>query len=423
MPRPVTTYEAVERGIQKVTRTYDDGRVVITFKIKYADAKHKIHSKTIQSHKIKDARDALAEARASVSEGKHVDAKDGRTLFLTVANQWFDVKESDWKHSTARNARWTIDTRLAPLHDVRMSDLDYDTVVRFRGTLSKTKDDGDRPAPASIKRTMQILSQICEYARKRRLIVENPCRDLDKIKQRKPALKMPTPEDVERLIARLSLTTPAREDSWGRKLKERPADPRWPLLVEVAAYTGLRAGELAGLQVRDLNVLGRSITVARTIVYVPGKGLHPDTPKSEAGTRTVTGIDAAVMKHLQALCDGRGKKDYVFGDRDEEGKPRPMHVANAYRRVIKPAAEALAIDMTFHGLRHHYASLLIDLGLSPVEVAAQLGHESAAFTLKTYAHLFKKDMTDVGDKIAERRAQARGEDTNVTPLRKKSKPF
>lgn len=73
--------------------------------------------------------------------------------------------------------------------------------------------------------------------------------------------------------------------------------------------------------------------------------------------------------------------------------------------------------MTFHGLRHHYASLLIDLGLSPVEVAAQLGHESAAFTLRTYAHLFKKDTTDVGDAISRRRAAARVAGEQVTPLR------
>lgn len=310
---------------------------------------------------------------------------------------------------------------MKPLHDVRISDLDYDQVARFRASLSRPKANGDRPAPSSIKRTMQVLSQICDYARKRRLIVENPCQDLDVIKSRKPKMTMPSTEDVERLIARLSLPTPPREDSRGRQLQERPVDPRWPLLVETAAYTGLRAGELAGLQARDLNFFSNAIEVKRTVVTVKG-GLRLDTPKSEAGNRTVSGIDPDLMKRLQAHCSALGPRDFVFGSRDENGKPRPMHHGNVYRRVIKPAADELGIEMTFHGLRHHYASLLIDLGLSPVEVAAQLGHESAAFTLRTYAHLFQKDTRDVGDAIAQRRAAARGEDSNVTRIRSR-KPF
>lgn len=97
------SYEHVERGIQKVTRHYTDRPDVVSFRIKYADAKGKIHFKTIQSHRIKDARDALAEARASVRGGKHVDAKDGQARFLDVAEQWFAVKEADWKQRTAQS--------------------------------------------------------------------------------------------------------------------------------------------------------------------------------------------------------------------------------------------------------------------------------------------------------------------------------
>jgi integrase len=303
-----------------------------------------------------------------------------------------------------------------------MRDLDYHRVVTLRAALSRPKANGDKPAPSSIKRTMWVLNAICDYACKRNLISENPCAKLDKIKGRKPVKKMPTTEDVERLFAALSSPTPERKDKRGRQLQERPADPRYPLLVETAAYSGLRAGELAGLQVRDLNVFNRSISVVRTVIALPGEGLRLDTPKSDAGTRTVTGLDSDLIDRLRVHCSTLSPRDYVFGSRDDEGKTRPLHVGNTYRRVIKPAAEALGIDMTFHGLRHHYASLLIDLGLNPVEVTAQLGHESAAFTLRTYAHLFKQDGTDVGDEVARRRAAARGEDTMVTRLRFK-RPF
>jgi integrase len=308
-----------------------------------------------------------------------------------------------------------------------MRDLDYDRVSRFRASLSKPKANGDRPAPSSIKRTMLVLNLVCEYARKRKLIVENPCADLDPIKSRKPVQKMPNTEDVERLIARLSSPTPGRRHPEGLTLKARPADPRWPLLVETAAYTGLRAGELAGLQVRDLNFFNGSLRVERTVVALYGKdqpdsGLRIDTPKSEAGVRTIEGIDTELMERLRAHCTDKSQRDFLFGDRDEAGNPRPMHHGNIYRRVIKPAADELGIDMTFHGLRHHAGSLWLDLGMSIVEVAARLGHSSAAFTLRTYTHELRHDSTDYAQAIRERRAGARGETPKVRRLRSK-KPF
>lgn len=309
--------------------------------------------------------------------------------------------------------------RTWPRNGVREQGLTYDVVSRFRSQLSRSKGNGDRPAPASIKRTMQVLSQICDYARKRTLLVDNPCTDLDTIKGRKPAKKMPSTEDVERLISHLAQPLPERQDAKGRTLKARPADPRYALLVETAAYTGLRAGELAGLQKRDVNFFSRRISVSRTVIALPGEGLRLDSPKSEAGSRTATGLDADLLARLRTHCADLSPRDYVFGSRGPDSNSRPLHHGNFYRRIVKPAAEELGITMTFHGLRHHYASLLIDLGLSPVEVAAQLGHESAAFTLRTYAHLFQKDTTDVGDLIAERRAAARGQDAKVARLSRK----
>ncbi|GAA4376886.1 site-specific integrase [Nocardioides caricicola] len=430
MARPEVTYESVERGVQKVIRTYDDGRVVTKFRIKYADARGKVQFKTVDSHRVKDARDALIEAKASVMKGQHVSPRDASARFIDVAREWLEVKQPDLKPRTYESYEWTVDKKLVPLHDVRMKNLDYRAVSTFRANLSKPKVNGDRPAPSSVKRTMLVPHGICEHARKRKLILENPCADLDKVKARKPQKKMPSTEQVEALISRLSLPTPPRQDSWGRMLKERPADRRWALLVETAAYTGLRAGELAGLQARDIR--GDQLSVVRTVIDLPGKyeaggGLRLDTPKSEASARTIKIHDQILERRLRKHCANLKPRDFVFGDHDDEGKPRPLNHGNFYKRVIKPAADELHIEMTFHGLRHHCASFLIDLGMSPVDVAAYLGHESAAFTLRTYAHLFKEASRDYSKEFSKRRAAARGEEVsdNVVQLRRsgKRKPF
>jgi integrase len=77
------------------------------------------------------------------------------------------------------------------------------------------------------------------------------------------------------------------------------------LLVETAAYTGLRAGELAGLKVERLDLKRRQLRVTRTVVDVKGELLE-DTPKTEAGHRTVTGLSTALCARLEGYVAAHG---------------------------------------------------------------------------------------------------------------------
>jgi hypothetical protein len=63
---------------------------------------------------------------------------------------------------------------------------------------------------------------------------------------------------------------------------------RYGSLALVAAYTGLRWGELAGLRVRDLDMLRRRLTVRSTLVEASGQALRLGPPKSKASERTIT---------------------------------------------------------------------------------------------------------------------------------------
>lgn len=394
--------ERIERGIEKITRTLKSGKLSVSYRLTWAGPTGRMETKVVRGT-LKEARATLASARVAVGKGEFVSAAQGAVLFLDVASQWLEVKASDWGQRTRRSSEWIVESKLKDLHRVPMKGLTFDVVSRFRAGLSKAL------APSSVKRIMGVLSQICDYARKRGFLVTNPCQDLDPIKARKPALKMPLTSEVERLVWHLSQPITGRVDKRGRRLPDKHANPRDALLVEVAAYSGLRAGELAGLQMRDINFHNGSITVERSVLEVPKVGLVLGPPKSEAAARTVNGIDGAIMAKLRAHCLGLSPRDFVFVERGKDGVSKPVNHGNRYKRVIKPAALALGIDMTFHGLRHHYASLLIDLGLSPVEVAAQLGHERAAITLDRYAHLFNSEVTDISALVAERRRQARGE--------------
>jgi integrase len=91
--------------------------------------------------------------------------------------------------------------------------------------------------------------------------------------------------------------------------------------------------------------------------------------------------------------------DPVFAARN--GKPL-MH-RNATGRGFELAAAGAAIEgVTFHSMRHAFASRMIDRGISSTVLAALMGHESSTITEKRYVHLFDRQRTDE----AVRRAMA-----------------
>jgi integrase len=125
-----------------------------------------------------------------------------------------------------------------------------------------------------------------------------------------------------------------------------------------------------------------------------------------------------VSGHAGAVHKGLRPGDYVFGTVDEQGISVPYRHGNFGSRVFSPACKHLGLaGVQFKSVRHYYASVLIDEGVNVREVAARLGHHDPAFTLRTYVHLFAKPDAGLGDRIAARRSNARGDKRNVVALR------
>jgi len=160
--------------------------------------------------------------------------------------------------------------------------------------------------------------------------------------------------------------------------------------------------------VRDHRPGQRALRVARAL---PTGSSEETVPKTDAGIRTVDDLDSGLSLRLSAHATNLRPDDFLFGWLDHDGVSRPYRHENFYRRTFKPACRHLSLEIRFHDLRHFHASLLIDAGLTPVEVATRLGHTSPSFTLDTYAHLFRKESTGLGQFIATRRAEARGQST------------
>lgn len=161
----------------------------------------------------------------------------------------------------------------------------------------------------------------------------------------------------------------------------------------VAALTALRAGEVCGLTVDDLDLAGNSIRVRQSAWYG-----RIQIPKSRAALRTVPipGILRDVLQpYLQHWNPNPAR--LLFATRT--GKP---HSANkVVQRKLWPILDALKIPRCgFHAFRHAASTLLIDLGASPKTVQAQLGHSDASITLDVYSHIVEDSRRAAVERLA-----------------------
>jgi integrase len=172
-------------------------------------------------------------------------------------------------------------------------------------------------------------------------------------------------------------------------------------------------GELAGLQVADVDTLRRRIHVRRNAVNVGGV-IEVGTPKTHE--RRSVPVPRFLIEPLAAACRGKARDGIVFpAARGGYAKPPGAHTWFAGAVTRRGAAADKARDderktrhdrepvnavfprITPHDLRHIAASLAVSAGANVKAVQKMLGHKSAVMTLDTYADLFDRDADAVAD--------------------------
>lgn len=162
-------------------------------------------------------------------------------------------------------------------------------------------------------------------------------------------------------------------------------------LFRLAALTGLRRGEVAGLRWGDINLDRATLTVRHTIGQV-GRRVVQGEPKTARGRRTVA-LDPVTVDVLrghrrtqaeQRLLIGAGWHDHDLVFASPTGEPwAPDSISQAFDRAV---ARSGLPALHFHGLRHPHASHLLATGVNVKIVSERLGHASVSFTLDVYGH-------------------------------------
>jgi integrase len=207
---------------------------------------------------------------------------------------------------------------------------------------------------------------------------------------------------------RRTLSNPARGVSLPRKVKKPHVylsheqvhalaiASKYPALVLVLAYCGIRWGEATGLRVKHLDMLRRRLMIEENAVQV-GSVIEVGTPKNHK-KRTVP-FPRFLGEHLAKQCEGKGRDDLVFpGDDGHHLRSARVHEDNMswFAGAVKRSGVP---RITPHDLRHSAASFAVSAGANVKVVQKMLGHSSAAMTLDTYADLFDGDLDSVSDAL------------------------
>lgn len=303
---------------------------------------------------------------ADQSRGEYIDPRAGRIALGDWVDAWWPAYSAKLKPSGRISARGILDRYLLPAFaDTALDDITPLDIQTWTAQLLAGKHKGARKALSvkTVRNAHGLAHKVFSAAVREKMIRENPCS------------RTGLPERVHSEMRFLA------EPEAGRLLAA--IDPHYRPLVLLLLATGLRFAEAAGLRVKNLDVLGRSLTVVETmqelastseLVFVP--------PKSKRSRRTVS-FPKSVAAELVPLAANKDRDELVF--RAHQGGPVRYRV---FRKAwVKAIAAAGLKGLRIHDTRHTHAAWLISAGVPLTAISRRLGHESIMVTSDMYGHL------------------------------------
>jgi len=350
--------------------------------VDYVDQDGDRHIETFK--KKKDADAYHAEVGVDVRSGTHI--APSKSVTVREAGESWIRASAQLERATVEDYQGHLDRHILPLiGGLKLSDVTPQVIRKLEDSL-RVKGR----SPALIRKVLTSLGSLLADAQEQGLAARNAVRELRRNRRKgkerhvesrkktrlKIGVDIPLPDEIRQIMAH--------------------AKPRWRPILLMAAFTGLRASELRGLNWEDVDLEKRELHVRQRA----DKFSQIGSPKSAAGHRTVPfgPMVANTLKEWKLACP-KGELGLVFPN----GAGKIEDLGNIDKRGFQPAQIAAGLIVKdkakytgLHCLRHFYASWCINtieqggLGLPPKVVQERLGHSSITMTYDRYGHLFPR---------------------------------
>ena len=309
------------------------------------------------------------------------EAEEWLRNFLITQKADFDMKFEDfWKiycadmetrlrEHTMRTKKYIVELKILPYFgNKRVNDITAADIRQWQNELIKMGY-----SPTYLKTINNQLSAIFNYAVRYYDLKSNPCAKAGSMgKSKAEEMVFWTGEEFRKFI----------DSVMNKRLSY--------MAFMILYWTGMRLGELLALNPKDVDLEKRTISITKSYQRL-GKKDVITPPKTSKSKRVIT-----IPEFLAADI-----KDYMDSlyDLQEDDRLFPItkyYLEHEMQRGIK---ESGVKRIRVHDLRHSHASMLIELGFSPLEIANRLGHEKVETTLNTYAHLYPNKQTKLAERL------------------------
>ena len=309
------------------------------------------------------------------------EAEEWLRNFLITQKADFDMKFADfWKmycadmetrlrEHTMRTKKCIVELKILPYFgNKRVNDITAADIRQWQNELIKMGY-----SPTYLKTINNQLSAIFNYAVRYYDLKSNPCAKAGSMgKSKAEEMDFWTGEEFRKFI----------DSVMNKRLSY--------MAFMILYWTGMRLGELLALNPKDVDLEKRTISITKSYQRLGKKDVitPPKTPKSKRVITIPEFLAADIKDYMDSLYDLQ-EDDRLF-------PITKYYLEHEMQRGIK---ESGVKRIRVHDLRHSHASMLIELGFSPLEIANRLGHEKVETTLNTYAHLYPNKQTKLAERL------------------------
>ena len=345
--------------------------------------------KSVSGKTQKEVAQKLKAATAALDDGTYIAPNK-----MTVA-QWLDTWQADYlkgvKPSTVSSYQATIKNHIKPnIGAIRLDALTTHDIQEFYN--KRFEGDENRPplSAKTIKNIHGVLHKALQQAMLNNYIRTNPSN---------PCI---LPRVTRKKIK------PLNEHQIADFLKGIKGN-KYEKMFLVALFTGIREGEVCGLQWECVDFTDGTILIDKQLQSLRS-GVRGDkekyalVPTKNGKERTITAAPYVIQLLWQAAKEPHNRKHNsdLFQENglvftDEFGtRITPQALYRAFKLVV---CELGMPTVRFHDLRHSYAVVSLKSGDDVKTVQENLGHATAAFTLDVYGHVTEKMKKDSADRM------------------------
>lgn len=329
-------------------------------------------------------------------ENDELDFLKQRLTFKELADEWLQLQEdtNDLKPSSLLRMKNCTERTYKSLGNTLVVKLSYRKIQSFITSLSKdgvNQNTGKGLSQKTQKHYITFISNVMLYAKKCGIIEHNPCRDITFSKSKSKEINVYSLSEMRKMLSLID--------------EKAPTD--YKLFFNLLAYSGMRRGEVLGLEYKDINFDTSVLTIKRTSNYRSGVGLYTDTPKTKSSYRSLV-IQSKLIEIIKQLRDEQREQANKCGelwcDTDRlfiAWNGKPMHPNTPYTWLKRFCKLEEIPFKGLHSFRHFVATQALTSGVDVKSVSAMLGHSQTSTTLNVYAHAVQETNEKALNSVAQ----------------------